>query len=224
MELRWPLLFAMAGGGSHVIERWRRSLPDPTRPTARRWAFPTRMRRASCTMPSTLFERDKFSGYDRTEGGSRANVGRSLHRYLRRIGARMPCSASRTSSPAELLRLARPCLCGRKSGLETRQVRLCGPCRLHQPVRRIGVGQRTLRRADFELRRAEAKIGYTSTAHRDRQLHLHPGSAALRLHQDRHEVTLGSSLRFHENWRTFRLGDLRFRVGHHRVGLDRLRL
>ena len=36
---------------------------------------PTKTRRAWCSTPATCSRVDKFSGYDRVEGGGRANVG-----------------------------------------------------------------------------------------------------------------------------------------------------
>ena len=38
-------------------------------------SFPTKTPRAWCSTPATCSRVDKFSGYDRVEGGGRANVG-----------------------------------------------------------------------------------------------------------------------------------------------------
>ncbi|MFZ1774066.1 MAG: LPS-assembly protein LptD [Rhizobiaceae bacterium] len=74
LDVRWPILFSTTSA-SHVLE-----------PVAQIFARPSEMGAASHGLANedaqslvfdatSLFERDKFSGYDRMEGGVRANLG-----------------------------------------------------------------------------------------------------------------------------------------------------
>jgi len=58
------------------------------------------MRRAWCSTPSNLFSVDKFSGYDRVEGGGRANVGVQATTQFDKAAPSRCCSGSPTSCSA----------------------------------------------------------------------------------------------------------------------------
>jgi LPS-assembly protein len=74
VEIRWPFLLSSTPNSTHVLEPIAQSL----RCDRTKWARAccrTKTPKASCSIRRTLFERDKFTGYDRMEGGHRANFG-----------------------------------------------------------------------------------------------------------------------------------------------------
>src|SRR5690606_30140543 len=74
LEVRYPILITTASS-SHVIEPVAQIFARPDEPFAERFGIPNEDAQSLVFDASTLFERDKFSGYDRIEGGTRANLG-----------------------------------------------------------------------------------------------------------------------------------------------------
>ena len=72
LEVRYPLLFR-AGTSSHVVEPIAQIFARPD--LAYSGTLPNEDSQSLVFDPTALFERDKFSGYDRIEEGTRANVG-----------------------------------------------------------------------------------------------------------------------------------------------------
>ena len=72
LEARYPILMTTANS-SHVIEPIAQIFLRPDEQKA--GALPNEDAQSMVFDASNLFERDKFSGYDRIEGGTRANVG-----------------------------------------------------------------------------------------------------------------------------------------------------
>ncbi len=69
------MLFSSANS-SHVLEPMAQLFARPDEPySSDPTVSPTRTPRASSSTPLSLFDRDKFSGFDRIEGGTRANLG-----------------------------------------------------------------------------------------------------------------------------------------------------
>ncbi|MEZ5811006.1 MAG: LPS-assembly protein LptD [Rhizobiaceae bacterium] len=74
LEVRYPVLFT-TGSSSHVIEPMAQLFVRPDERYAGTLGIPNEDAQSFVFDASTLFERDKYSGYDRIEGGTRANVG-----------------------------------------------------------------------------------------------------------------------------------------------------
>lgn len=72
LEARYPIL-ASAAHSTHVIEPIAQIFVRPDEPLA--GGLPNEDAQSFVFDTSNLFERDKFSGFDRVEGGTRANVG-----------------------------------------------------------------------------------------------------------------------------------------------------
>ncbi|AYD00417.1 LPS-assembly protein LptD [Neorhizobium sp. NCHU2750] len=72
LEARYPFLIT-AGSSSHIIEPIAQLYVRPDEQLAGR--LPNEDAQSFVFDATNLFERDKFSGYDRIEGGTRANVG-----------------------------------------------------------------------------------------------------------------------------------------------------
>lgn len=205
MEMRWPLLFASVGGGSHVVEPMAQIFARPDEAYGTTLGIPNEDAQSFVFDASSLFERDKFSGYDRTEGGSRANVG---VRYTGIFGSGWGTNAlfGQSYQLAGLNSFASPDLvyAGAESGLETAKSDYVALAGFTSP---FGLSASTSGRFDeqtFELRRAEAKVGYsTSPLTVTGNYTFIQAQPLYGFTEDRHEVTVASSLRFHENWRTF---------------------
>ncbi|WP_313199840.1 LPS-assembly protein LptD [Rhizobium sp.] len=72
LEARYPFLIT-AGSSSHIIEPIAQIYARPDEQMA--GGLPNEDAQSFVFDATSLFERDKFSGYDRIEGGTRANVG-----------------------------------------------------------------------------------------------------------------------------------------------------
>ena len=74
LELRYPILFSMAGS-SHILEPMVQTFARPNERYVGGLGIPNEDAQSFVFDATSLFERDKFSGYDRIEGGTRANLG-----------------------------------------------------------------------------------------------------------------------------------------------------
>src|SRR5690606_6314399 len=74
LEARWPILFSTTSS-THILEPTAQIFARPNEPYGNRLGIPNEDAQSLVFDASNLFERDKFSGYDRIEGGTRANVG-----------------------------------------------------------------------------------------------------------------------------------------------------
>ncbi len=72
MEMRWPILFSSTSA-AHVLEPIGQIYVRPDETGA--GTLPNEDAQSFVFDTSNLFSRDKFSGFDRVEGGTRANVG-----------------------------------------------------------------------------------------------------------------------------------------------------
>ena len=74
LEWRWPVLFSSTSS-THVLEPMAQVFARPDEQYVASLGIPNEDAQSFVFDASTLFERDKFSGYDRMEGGTRVNVG-----------------------------------------------------------------------------------------------------------------------------------------------------
>ena len=72
LETRWPILFSTTSS-THVLEPTAQLFVRNNEPYA--GEMPNEDAQSFVFDASSLFDRDKFSGYDRVEGGTRANLG-----------------------------------------------------------------------------------------------------------------------------------------------------
>ena len=141
--------------------RWRSSSRATTSPIADTLGIPNEDAQSFVFDATTLFERDKFSGYDRIEGGTRANVGFRYSGALRQwLDHQRPDRPVLPARRREFVRGARPRQCRRLFRPGNRYVRLRRPVRLRLAVRPVGFGQRPPRRADARNapRRAQGRL------------------------------------------------------------------
>ena len=207
--------------------RWRRFSRARTSAMPTTLGIPNEDAQSFVFDATTLFERDKFSGYDRIEGGTRANIGL---RYTGTFDNGWTANgAGRPVLPTgrrEFVRLARPGQCRRFFRPGDRHLRLCRPVRLRlaeRPVRPRSARGSTSRR--FEVRRSEVKAGYSTDAlSLSAQIRLHPGAAALRLPERPQGADARRLDAVQRKLARLRLRHLRFRERADGQGRVRLRL
>lgn len=207
LEWRWPILFS-ATGSSHVLEPMAQLFVRPNESYVGGLAVPNEDAQSFVFDASTLFERDKFSGYDRIEGGTRANVG---FRYVSSydngwttnamFGQSYHLNGENSFAAPDLVNV------GANSGLETDRSDYVGLVGLSSPN---GISASLSGRFDeqtFEVRRSEVKLGYSggpiSLSARYAFIQSQP---LYGFTEDRHEVSFGGSAQFAENWRVFGSG------------------
>ena len=74
LELRWPILFSTTSA-THVFEPTAQIFVRPDAPYQTALGLPNEDAQSLVFDASNLFQRDKFAGWDRIEGGTRANLG-----------------------------------------------------------------------------------------------------------------------------------------------------
>ena len=85
LEWRWPVLFTSIYS-SHVIEPMAQVFARPDEQHIGGLGIPNEDAQSFVFDASSLFDRDKFSGFDRMEGGTRVNIGlRYSGRLFKRV-------------------------------------------------------------------------------------------------------------------------------------------
>lgn len=160
VEARWPVLFT-TGQSSHVIEPIGQIFVRPDETDA--GMFANEDAQSFVFDTTNLFERDKFSGYDRVEGGTRANLG---VRYTGAVGDDIALygmfgqsyhlAGMNSFAAADMVNV------GADSGLETDVSDFVGMAGAsYQDMFSTAVRGRFDEKT-FEVRRAEAELAYTS--------------------------------------------------------------
>lgn len=214
LELRWPVLFSFSNG-SHVVEPMAQFFARPDEAYADTLGIPNEDAQSFVFDATTLFERDKFSGYDRIEGGTRANVGLRYSGSFNNgwttnalFGQSYQLAGRNSFDSPDLVNV------GAYSGLETDESDFVGLVGFATP---FGFSSSVSARLDdqtTEVRRAELKAGYNTRAlSLTAQYAFIQAQPLYGFDTDRKEVTLGASVRFHENWRTFGSGTYDFESG-----------
>ncbi|MEP6565575.1 MAG: LPS-assembly protein LptD, partial [Mesorhizobium sp.] len=207
LEMRWPVLFSMPGS-SHIVEPMAQLFVRPNEQYVGGLAVPNEDAQSFVFDATTLFERDKFSGYDRMEGGSRANVG---FRYSGAydngwstnalFGQSYQLGGQNSFAAPDLVNV------GAYSGLETPTSDYVGLVGFNSPSGFSGSLSGRFDEQSFEVRRAEVKAAYSGLP-----VSLSAKYAFIQAQPlygfttDRHEVTLGASTHLAENWRIFGTG------------------
>ncbi|KQT88402.1 LPS-assembly protein LptD [Aurantimonas sp. Leaf443] len=210
MEVRYPYLIQTATG-SHIVEPIAQVIARPNE--TRIGLLPNEDAQTIVFNANNLFALDKFSGYDRIEGGSRANLGL---RYAGTLDSGYTINAvagqsyhlGGTNSFAE----RDLTLVGYDSGLETDRSDYVGGISLTTPFG-ISVGaQGRLDEEDYDLRRTDVFTSYSSgpvqAALSYASIAAQPDLGSL---DDRDQVTASASYQFRPNWTAF--GSLGYDIG-----------
>jgi LPS-assembly protein len=211
LELRFPVLFA-SDNSSHVIEPMAQLFARNDEPYSDTLGIPNEDAQSFVFDATSLFERDKFSGYDRIEGGTRANVG---FRYSGAFGSGWTTNGivGQSYQLAGENSFAAPDLvnAGAYSGLETETSDFVGLIGFASPFGLSASASARLDEQTLEMRRGELKAGYTGDAFSVSARYAFIQAQPLYgFDEDRRELSLGGSARLHENWRVFGSGTYDF--------------
>ncbi|MEI9418573.1 LPS-assembly protein LptD [Mesorhizobium sp. Cs1321R2N1] len=208
LEMSWPLLFSLASGSSHVVEPMAQVFLRPNEQYVGGLSIPNEDAQSMVFDATTLFERDKFSGYDRIEGGSRANVGlRYSGSYINGWGTNAIFGQSYQIGGENSFAAPDLVNVGANSGLETTKSDYVGLFGITSPNGFAASISGRFDEQSFEIRRAEFKAAYSGLP-----VSLSAKYAFIQAQPlygfttDRHEVTLGASTHLAENWRVFGTG------------------
>ncbi|MCO5159718.1 MAG: LPS-assembly protein LptD [Mesorhizobium sp.] len=203
-EFRWPWLFAGANS-SHVFEPMAQLLVRPNEAYGRTLDIPNEDAQSFVFDAATLFERDKFSGYDRVEGGTRANLG---VRYTGSFwsgwsangifGQSYHLGGDNPFASPDLVNV------GAYSGLETDTSDFVALFGIASPTGFSISASGRFDEQTFETRRAEVKTGFTvgrlTTSTRFAYIQKQP---LYGFTEDRKELTVSGKFEFNENWSAF---------------------
>ncbi len=206
LEARWPILFSTASS-TNVIEPVIQVFASPDEQFANTLGIPNEDAQSLVFDATNLFESDRFSGYDRMEGGVRANVG---FRYSGTFANGWTADAifGQSFHLAGVNSFASPDLVnvGAESGLETAASDYVGQVGLSFGQFRMTAGAR-LDNADFQLRRVDVgaaqSFGPVDVSARYAYIQAQPKYG---YPTDRHAVSAGVTARVRENWRVFATG------------------
>lgn len=202
MEARWPVLFSTTSS-THILEPMGQLFVRPDAPFSDELGIPNEDAQSLVFDASNLFERDKFSGYDRIEGGIRANLG---IRYSGTFGDGWAVNAlfGQSFHLAGDNPFADPDLvyAGAYSGLETDRSDYVGSVGLVTPVGfAFGAGGR-FDEQNWELRRTDLSSSYSHTRFSAYTRYSYIQAQPLYgFATDREEVRFGGSVNITENWR-----------------------
>ncbi|MFK5981071.1 MAG: LPS-assembly protein LptD [Rhizobiaceae bacterium] len=202
LEIRFPMI-ASNDMGTHIFEPIAQIITrtDETHIGL----FPNEDAQSLVFDAASLFDTDKFSGYDRVEGGTRANIG---FRYSTNFeqGGSLDVVAGQSFHLAGTNSFAQNDLtnAGDESGLETARSDYVASIALNSGKGVIlGLSGRFDEKT-FKLRRTELGAQYTSSLLSMNTSYIftdaQPNYASI---ADRHEINASGSLKLNDNWRAF---------------------
>lgn len=205
LELRWPLLFQSMSGGTHVFEPMAQVFARPDEQYIDGLAIPNEDAQSFVFDATTLFERDKFSGYDRIEGGTRVNVGLRYSGSFANgwttngiVGQSYQIAGDNSFAAPDFVHA------GANSGLDTDKSDFVGLFGFATPFGFSSSISARLDEQTLDVRRAELKAGYvTDPVSVTAKYAFIQAQPLYGFPQDRHELTLGTSIKVHEFWRVF---------------------
>ncbi len=202
LKAEWPFIISH-GWGHQIITPVAQIVASTNATRARK--TPNNDAQSFVFDDTNLFDRDKFSGFDRRESGVRAHVGLNYKMVFRNggyfdalFGQAYHLGGDNAFAGPELVNV------GTASGLQTRRSDFVARA-YYQPNTALQLGVRgRFDRDDFSPRRIEAlanlrfdpidlDIGY---AYLDRQ-------PALGIHDRRQQINLGGAVRITDNWSVF---------------------
>ena len=202
LEIRYPLI-ANGGVATHVFEPIAQVFASTDE--TKIGQFPNEDAQSMVFDTTNLFSRNKFSGYDRVQGGVRANVG---FRYSAsfQYGGSLDVVAGQSFHLAGLNSFTQrdTVNAGLESGLDTNRSDYVASAQLNSGS---GLSLRTAARFDektLEVRRGEVGMTYAASKFSGSVnytfIDAQPNYA---FNDDRHQVGGSASIKLHEYWRAF---------------------
>lgn len=222
LEARYPVLMTTPNS-SHIIEPIAQIYARNDEQLAGR--LPNEDAQSFVFDTSTLFSRDKFSGYDRVEGGTRANVG---FRYTGAFDNGFGVNAifGQSFHLAGLNSFSTPDLvnAGANSGLESKKSDYVGGAGLMTPYGFSVAANARLDEKTLAVKQTNAMVGYSNKRLTSNLVYTkiapQPDYA---FQTDSNEIQSSSSLKLNDNWAVF--GSLTYDIDNeliskHGVGLS----
>lgn len=202
LEARYPILFA-GENSSHVLEPIGQIYVRPDEQYA--GGLPNEDAQSFVFDATNLFDRDKYSGFDRIEGGTRANLGiRYTGSFDNGYGLRAIAGQSFHLGGLNSFATDDLVKAGADSGLETKSSDYVAMVGIDAPYGLMASLSGRLDEDDFALRRADATVGYLGltwqAAMTYTRIEAQPtyGSPS-----DQDEIRTAAAYRFHDYWSVF---------------------
>ncbi len=207
LDIRWPVLFSSTSS-THILEPVAQVFARPDEQAVGGLGLSNEDAQSFVFDATTLFERDKFSGYDRMEGGTRANLG---VRYSGTYASGWTTNAliGQSHHIAGENSFASPDLvhAGMESGLEKDRSDYVAMAGFTSPY---GVSASVSGRFDeqtFDPARLEARAAYISQLYTVTAKYAFIGAQPnYGQADDRHDVTVGGRMKFAQYWQVFGSG------------------
>ena len=201
-EVSYPFLITMPGS-EHVIEPVGQIFIRPDEQMAGR--LPNEDSQSMVFDATNLFDRDKFSGYDRIEGGTRANLG-VRYKGTFDSGYTVNAIAGQSFQVAGRNSFAQTDLvyAGWNSGLDKKASDYVGMVNVQTPFG-LGVTESLrLKKENFKLARLDSTLSYSSKAYSVAatysRIAAQPEYGAA---EDRDQIILTNSVKFKDYWKLY---------------------
>ena len=207
LEARWPILFSTSSA-THVLEPMAQLFVRPDVAYGSTLGIPNEDAQSLVFDASTLFERDKFSGYDLIESGTRANLGLRYSASFANgwtanaiVGQSYHLAGRNPFAAPELVNV------GAYSGLETDVSDVVAMAGFTSPGGVTFTAGGRFDEQTLEVRRAEASVSIPIDRHSINASYTFIQAQPLYgFSQDRREVTLGGRARLHDYWSVYASG------------------
>lgn len=202
LEARYPILF-VGDNSSHVLEPIAQIYARPDEQHA--GGLPNEDAQSFVFDATNLFDRDKFSGFDRIEGGTRANVGlRYTGTFDSGYGLRGIVGQSYQLGGLNSFATEDLVQAGANSGLETTRSDYVAMFGVDAPSGLMASLSGRLDEKDLALRRADATVGYLGltwqAAMTYTRIEAQPLYGSL---TDQDEIQTAAAYKFHDYWSVF---------------------
>ena len=204
LEVAWPIMFS-APGSSHVIEPVAQIFARPDAPYQDTLGIPNEDAQSMVFDATSLFDEDKFSGYDRIEGGTRANLGLRYSGSFDNgwglngiVGQSFQLAGDNPYAAPDLVNA------GAYSGLQTARSDYVALLGVSTPQRLSFSTAGRFDKDTFEPRRVEVSAGYRGDNFSLATQYAYIESQPLYgFTQDRQQITVGASASVARYWRVF---------------------
>lgn len=202
LEARYPILF-VGDNSSHVLEPIAQVYARPNEQYA--GGLPNEDAQSFVFDATNLFDRDKFSGFDRIEGGTRANVGlRYTGTFDSGYGLRGIVGQSYHLGGLNSFATDDLVKAGANSGLESNRSDYVAMFGIDAPSGLMANLSGRLDEEDLALRRADATVGYLGLTWQAAMTYTRIEAQPLYGSQsDQDEIQTAAAYRFHDYWSVF---------------------
>ncbi|MGO6696223.1 LPS-assembly protein LptD [Rhizobium johnstonii] len=202
LEMRYPILMT-TDNSTHILEPIAQIYARPDEQLAGR--LPNEDAQSFVFDATSLFDRDKFSGYDRVEGGTRANVGfqytgtfDSGYKLHGIFGQSYQIAGQNSFATDDLVNV------GADSGLETDRSDYVGLGGVETPYGVSVAASYRLDEKDFEFRRGDLTTAYQNDTFSTQLTYTHlSAQPAYGFAEDNDEIQTNSTVKFKDYWSIF---------------------